>query len=346
VLKMTPGPRRDLAAVADALVAPCKGVLAADESTVTMSARLRAAGVPASRDSRRAYREMLVTTPGLGDGISGIILSAETFGQRLADGTPFPAAISQRGMLTGIKVDAGTRPLPGSAAETITEGLDGLPPRLADYAARGAAFAKWRAVLRIGDGTPSMAAIRANADALARYAAACQHAGLVPIVEPEVLMSGSHSLGQCELATSAVLLQVAAALQDYGVAMDAVVLKPSMALPGSDCGQQASPAEVAQATLATLAAIPVTLAGVAFLSGGQPPARATVNLAALQLLPHIWPLTFSFGRALVAPALTAWRTAGYAAGQQALARRVAMNVAALAGQYRPEHERLPAPETG
>jgi fructose-bisphosphate aldolase class I len=328
----------DLAAVAAALVAPGKGVLAADESIPTMSARLTAAGVAASQQTRRAYREMLVTTPALERGISGVILSPETFGQRLSDGTPFPAALWQRGMLPGVKVDLGTRPLPGSPQETVTEGLDGLPTRLTGYAAQGAAFAKWRSVLRIGDRMPSAAAIRANAHALGQYAAACQHAGLVPIVEPEVLMTGQHSLRRCQVVSTLVLLEVAASMQDYDVAFEAAVLKPSMALPGSDSGELASPVQVAIATLATLGCVPLTLAGVAFLSGGQPPAQATANLAALQEQPHIWPLTFSFGRALVDPALAAWHGSAVRAGQQALASRVAMNVAALAGQYRPEPE--------
>jgi fructose-bisphosphate aldolase, class I len=335
----------DLASVAAALVAPAKGILAADESIRTMSARLAAAGIEPSEASRRACREMLVTTPALADGISGVILCDETWGQRLAAGTPFPAAVRHLGMLPGIKVDAGLRPLAGCQGETITEGLDGLPPRLADYARGGAAFAKWRAVLRIGDGLPSPVAVRANAQALGRYAAACQHAGLVPVVEPEVLMDGSHSLARCETVTSLVLLEVMTALQDYDVALDAVVLKPSMTLPGSLSGERASPDDVAEATMATLASLPATLAGVAFLSGGQRPERATANLAAFQSPrlrpePLPWPLTFSFGRALAGPALAAWQgsPAGLRAGQQALARRTALNVAALRGRYAPELE--------
>jgi fructose-bisphosphate aldolase class I len=352
---------RDLTAIAAALVAPGQGILAADESIATMSARLAAAGIEPTASSRLSYREMLVTTPALADGISGIILCGETFGQRLDNGTPFPAAIRRAGMLTGIKVDAGTRPLAGCPGETVTEGLDGLPPRLRDFARRGAAFAKWRAVLRIGPGTPSAMALRANAQALGRFAADCQHAGLVPIVEPEVLMDGSHSLAQCEAVTSLVLLEVTAALQDYGVAFEAMVLKPNMALPGAESAEQASPDQVAEATIASLASLPATLGGVAFLSGGQRPEQATANLAALNspalnspalnppaLNPPalgpppllLWPLTFSFGRALVAPALAAWpgTRAAQRAGQRALARRVAMNVAALQGRYASELE--------
>lgn len=326
------------------MVAPGKGILAADESIATMSARLTAAGVTATADSRRAYRELLVTTPGLAGGVSGVILCDETLRQRVSDGRPFPEALAALGLLAGIKVDAGARPLAGAQGETVTEGLDGLPARLREYASLGAAFAKWRAVLRIGPSLPSAVAVRANAQALARYAAACQEAGLVPIVEPEVLMEGSHSLARCETVTSLVLLEVMAELREYGVALEGVVLKPSMVVPGADSGQDASPAEVAGATMAALGGVPPTLAGVAFLSGGQPPERATRNLAALQGVPSLWPLTFSFGRALVDPALAAWHgePGCWVAGQQALARRVAMNVAALAGSYSPELELDPA----
>jgi fructose-bisphosphate aldolase, class I len=328
----------DLAATAAALVAPAKGILAADESIPTASARLTRARVAPTEENRRAYREMLVTAPGLADGISGVILCDETLRQRVAGGLTFPEALAGLGMLAGIKVDAGARPLPGAPGETVTEGLDGLPSRLREYARLGAAFAKWRAVFTIGPGTPSSVAVRANAEALCRYAAACQQAGLVPIVEPEVLMTGPHSLSQCETVTSLVLLEVVTGLQDCGIGFDAVVLKPNMALPGLDSGQRATPGQVAEATLATLRSIPAALAGVAFLSGGQAPGQATANLAALQRLPSLWPLTFSFGRALVDPALAAWRgdPAAAVAGQSALLRRVRLNVAALAGRHEPE----------
>ena len=330
----------DLAATAAALVAPCQGILAADESISTMSARLAKAGVPATEESRRAYREMLVTAPGLGEGVSGVILCDETIRQRVAGGRPFPAALTGLGMLVGIKVDAGTKPLAGAPAETVTEGLDGLSPRLREYTDLGAAFAKWRAVFTIGTGTPSGMAIRVNAQVLARCAAACQEAGLVPIVEPEVLMTGAHSLSQCETTTSLVLLEVVTALLDCDVDLEAIVLKPNMALPGTDSGERATPDEVAAASLASLGSMPADLAGVAYLSGGQPPEQATGNLAALQRILHLWPLTFSFGRALADPALAAWRgdPAAVSAGQGALLWRVAMNVAALAGRYTPELE--------
>jgi fructose-bisphosphate aldolase class I len=329
---------------AAALVAPPKGILAADESSKTMSARLSAVGVPATEENRRAYREMLVTTPGLSTGISGVILSEETLHQRLTDGRSFPEGLRDAGLLTGIKVDKGTKELPHTRGETITEGLDGLLPRLREYVALGACFAKWRAVLRIGPGTPSPLAVRANAQALGRYAAACQAAGLVPIVEPEVLMEGTHSLGQCEAVTSLVLLEVMSELNEYGADFDAVVLKPNMTLPGSESGRSATPADIVEATVGTLTGVPITLAGVAFLSGGQTPGQATENLAAMQCLPHFWPLTFSFGRALVNPALAAWRgqPGQWDAGQRALAHRVAMNTVALEGRYNREQELDPA----
>jgi fructose-bisphosphate aldolase, class I len=330
----------DLAAVAAALVAPGKGMLAADESIPTMSARLARARVAPTEESRRAYREMLVTAPALAEGISGVSLCDETLRQHVAGGRPFPAALAALGMLTGIKADAGPRPLPGTPGETVTEGLDGLPPRLREYAELGAAFAKWRAVFTIGPGTPSPAALRANAQALGRYAAACQEAGLVPVVQPEVLMTGAHSLSQGETVTSLVLLEVVTALLDWGVDFGAVVLRPNMALPGLDSGQRVTQGQVAEATLATLASMPAALAGVAFLSGGQAPEQATGNLAGLQRMLHLWPLTFCFGRALAGPALAAWRgdPAAVRAGQRALLHRVTMNAAALAGRYTPELE--------
>jgi fructose-bisphosphate aldolase class I len=323
---------------ASALVAPGKGILAADESIATMSARLSAAGIVPSQRNRLAYREMLITTPGLASGISGVILPDETFRQQLPAGTTFPVALRELGMMAGIRVDSGARRLAGTRYETVTEGLDGLLPRLRQYAELGAQFASWRAVLRIGPGTPSAIAVRANAQALARFAAACQAAGLVPVMQPEVPMAGMHTLGHCEAVTSMVLLAVMSELHEYGVDAESAVLAPSMALPGADSGEQPCPAQVAEATLGTLAGVPATLAGVAFLAGGQRPEQATGHLAALQHPPHVWPLTFAFGRALAGPALAAWRGEPdrWQAGQRALARQVAMNAAALAGHYRPE----------
>jgi fructose-bisphosphate aldolase, class I len=333
-----------LVSVASALVQSPRGILAADESIATMSARLAAVGVAPTAANRPAYREMLVTTPGLSSGISGVILSDETLRQRLRDGRLFPAALHDLGILPGIRVDMGTKPLAGTSGETVTEGLDGLAPRLCEYFELGATFTKWRCVLRIGAGRPSPIAVRANAQVLGRYAVAAQEAGLVPIVEPEILMDGPHSLAQCETVTSLVLLEVFSELRDYGVELAGIVLKPNMVLPGTDGGMVAAADDVAEATLNALAGVPVTTAGVAFLSGGQRPERATENLAAIQRLPHVWPLTFSFGRALVDPALAAWRgePEHWASGQRALARRVTMNVAALAGRYTPELELDPA----
>jgi fructose-bisphosphate aldolase class I len=321
---------KELASMDASLVAPAKGILAADESIRELSALLASAGIAPTEANRRAYHEMLVTTPTLATGISGVIMGPQTWSQRMADGTPFPSAVRHRGMLPGIRVDTGAGPLPGCAGETVTEGLDGLWARLRYFAGCGAAFASWRAVVRIGPGTPSPIAVRANAQALGRYAAACQHAGLVPVVQPEVQADGSASLAQCETLTSVVLLEVVTALQDYGVALDGMILAPSMV--GSQGGQQASPPEVA------LACLPAAVAGVAFSSGRQPPRQATANLAALQLPLVVWPLTFCFGHALTGQALAAWRgsTAGLPAAQRALAARIALNVAALERRYAPE----------
>ena len=315
-----------------------KGILAADESVTTMNTRLQLAGVPPDEQNRRAYREMLVTTPGLGLGISGVIVCGETFRQRLADGRTFPDALADQGLLPGIKVDAGVKPLPGAPGETVTEGLDGLRDRLAGYAALGARFAKWRAVIRIGDGRPSWRALHANAYALASYARVCQEEGVVPVVEPEILMEGAHGSARCREVTSAALMVTFAELQDTGVDLAGMVLKPNMVLPGADSPELASPEIVAEQTVAALACVvPSEVAGVAFLSGGQSSARSTANLAAIRRLGAPWPVTFSFGRALVDPALAAWHgdRACVTAGQRALANRIACNVAALLGSYKP-----------
>ncbi|HEY1917167.1 MAG TPA: class I fructose-bisphosphate aldolase [Streptosporangiaceae bacterium] len=322
----------DLTRRAAMLMAPGKGILAADESVPTMSARLQRAGVVPTAQHRRAYRELLVTTPGLAGRITGVILCDETFRQSLADGTAFPDALAARGIQPGIKVDTGTRPLAGHPAENVTEGLDGLRGRLAEYAARGAVFAKWRAVFTITGGCPSWAALRANAHALARYALACQEAGLVPIVEPEVLMDGPHSLAQCGHATTAALMTVLTELQEFDVRLDGLLLKTNMVVPGEQSTEDARPADVAWATLDTLTAVvPDDVAGVAFLSGGQPPGQAIAGLAAICRLPSPWPVTFSFGRALVSPALAAWHgdPTRVQAGQNALAQQVTAAAAAL-----------------
>jgi fructose-bisphosphate aldolase, class I len=326
-----------VASAAAALVAPGKGILAAGEGIAAMSARLTAAGIAATQENRRAFRELLVTTPGLADGISGVILSDEGARQHAV-------ALRELGLMPGITVDAGTRLLAGTRGETVTEGLDGLLPRLRECAGLGAQFATWRAVLRIARGMPSPVAVRANAQALGRYAAACQEAGLVAVVEPEVLLGRSHTLGHCEAVTSMVLLEVMSELHEYAVDFEGVVLTPNMTLPGGESGEYPSPAEVAEATLGTLNGVPATLAGVAFAAGRQRPEQATGNLAAIQHIPHLWPLTFSFGRALTGPALAAWggEPDRWEAGQRALARRVAMNTAAMAGRYSPELELDPA----
>jgi fructose-bisphosphate aldolase, class I len=317
------------------MVSRPRGILAADESIGTMSSRLEKAGVPATAENRRAYREMLVTTPDLQSGISGIILSDETFNQQLSDGRSFPEALAALGILPGIKVDTGAKPLAGSPGETVTEGLDGLRDRLATYAANGAKFAKWRAVINIGDGKPTPRALRANMHALGRYAALCQEAGIVPIVEPEVLMDGEHTIDRCAEVTTAALEHLVAELDEAGVDLAGAVLKPNMVVPGNKSGQQADPEEVAERTVAVLRSVlPESLAGVAFLSGGQSPEVATANLAAMQEYDTPWPLTFSFGRALVDPALKAWHGDPdlVAEGQRALADRVGPNSAAVARQ--------------
>jgi fructose-bisphosphate aldolase, class I len=327
-----------LAAVAATMVAPGKGILAADESTSVMFARLKAASIKPAPGTCRTYREMLISTPGLARGISGVVLSPETAAQQLADGTLFPQAIRQHGMLPGVRGDGGAGPLAGCPGETITRGLDGLAGRLRRYARAGAAFAIWRAGLRIGPGLPSETALRANAQVLARFAATCQEAGLVPVVAPGVAPDGPHSLSQCETVTSLALLHVVLALEDDGIALDAVVLTPAMVQPGHESGEPASPADVASATMASLNSVPAALAGVAFSAAGQRPPRATANLAELQSGLHVWPLTFCFGQALDDAALAAWHGSRAGAGQRALIRRVAMNTAALEGRYTAEPE--------
>lgn len=311
-----------------------KGILAADESIPTMSARLIDAGVEPTEENRRAYREMLVSTLGLDDAISGIILCDETWNQRLSNGTPFPQAVHALGMLAGIKVDHRAKPCPGLPGEKVTEGLDGLPARLAHYAERGATFAKWRAVFTITDTTPTPGAIRANASALARYAATCQEAGLVPILEPEVLMDGGHSRGRCAHITAEVHAAIRTELAAFNVDLAGVILKPNMIVEGHDYPARSAPRLVADATVRMLQAWPRDLAGVAFLSGGQEPERATANLEAMQHHRSPWPLTFCFGRALVSPALTAWHgdSNNVADGQAALAKRVTANGVAVLGQ--------------
>ena len=333
----------DLNETARALVAPGKGILAADESTGTIKKRFDSIGVESTEENRRAYRDLLFTTEGAEEFISGVILFDETIRQSSTDGTPFPQLLERRGIIPGIKVDKGAKPLANAPGETITEGLDGLLGRFEEYRELGARFAKWRATYSIGDGRPGPRARRANAHDLARYAALCQEAGIVPIVEPEVLMDGEHSIERSFEATSRVLHAVFTELRDQRVVPEEMLLKPNMVLSGYSAPQQASPDEVAEHTLRcfrrhVLAAVP----GIVFLSGGQSDEDATANLNAMNAHgPHPWELSFSYGRALQAPALKAWRgdPANVDAAQKAFYRRAKFNGAARSGSYAPEMER-------
>jgi fructose-bisphosphate aldolase, class I len=328
----------ELRAIARALVAKSRGILAADESTSTIKKRFDTIKLESTEENRRAYREMLFTAPGAKDYISGVIMYDETLRQKTKEGVPFTTYLSQNGILPGIKVDMGAKPLAGFPGETITEGLDGLRERLADYHKLGAKFAKWRAVIDIGSGIPSSYAIDANAEALARYAALCQEAQIVPIVEPEVLMDGAHTLERCEEVTNVVLDRVFSHLFAARVALEGMVLKPNMVIPGKKCAQKASPEQVAEATVRTLKRqVPSAVPGIAFLSGGQSPVEATQHLNLMNAAgPLPWALTFSYGRALQEDALNSWggKPAGYSGGQQALFLRAKLNGLAAAGAYK------------
>ncbi|MBC5800544.1 MAG: fructose-bisphosphate aldolase class I [Candidatus Eremiobacteraeota bacterium] len=332
-----------LAGIARSLVASGKGILAVDESTATCNKRFAKLGIAQTEEMRRSYRDLLLSAPGLAGFISGAILYDETLRQSTADGTPFVSVMESAGMLPGIKVDTGTVPLTGGSSEKITEGLDGLPARVAEYRRLGARFAKWRAVVTLGDGLPTQQCLEANAHALARYARLCQDGGLVPIVEPEVLMDGAHLLAECERVTEETLQRVFAALRLYGVALDAMILKPSMVIAGTDAAAQADGDEVARATVACLRrTVPAAVAGIAFLSGGQGDVRATEHLDAMNRLPVAkpWPLTFSYGRALQEPALEHWcgATDHVAEAQRRLVQRARCNAAAACGAYTPAME--------
>lgn len=333
----------DLAGIARAMVASGRGILAADESTGTIEKRFKGIGVECTEENRRAYRDMLFSTKGLGEFISGVILYDETLRQKSADGTPFTALLASNGILPGIKVDAGTKDMAACPEEKITEGLDGLAKRCAEYAKLGAKFAKWRAVITIGADIPSAACMTANAHALARYAAICQAAGLVPIVEPEVLMDGSHTIERCEAVSEWALRETFAALIGQRVVLEHMVLKPSMVISGKDCAKQASIQEVAARTVQTLKrTVPAAVPGIAFLSGGQSDELATAHLDAMNKLGGApWALTFSYGRALQQPALKAWQgsAAKVADAQRALHHRARMNSLASVGQYRAELEK-------
>lgn len=332
----------ELGATAQALVANHRGLLAADESTSTIGRRFDTIKLESTEENRRLYREMLFTTAGAADHISGVILYDETIRQKTTDGVPFPAYLAKRGVIPGIKVDLGAKPLPGFAGETITEGLDGLRERFAEYYKLGARFAKWRAVIDIGSGIPSAYAIDANAEALARYAALAQEASIVPIVEPEVLMDGNHPLERCEEVTNAVLDRVFSHLFAARIYLEGMILKPNMVIAGKKSPQQASPEQVAEATIRTLKRqVPSAVPGIAFLSGGQSPAEATLHLSLMNAAGGLpWPLTFSYGRALQEDSLKAWagKSAGFVSGQKAFALRAKLNGLAAAGSYQSSME--------
>jgi len=327
----------ELTATATALVAPGKGILAADESSGTIKKRFESIDVESTEEHRRAYRELLFTTEGAGEFISGVILYDETIRQRAADGTPLPEILRRQGIIPGIKVDKGTTALAGFAGEKVTEGLDGLASRLAEYRELGARFTKWRAVVTIGDGIPTDGCIRANAEALGRFAASSQEAGLVPIVEPEVLMDGDHALERCHQVTGDTLDAVFATLRRHRVRLDGMLLKPNMVLSGSDCPTQAGVTQVAEATVACLRDhLPASVPGIVFLSGGQTDEAATAHLSAMNRLGGVpWQLSFSYGRALQAPALKAWKgeAANGPAAQRAFHHRAKLNGAARFGRY-------------
>ena len=327
----------ELSAVAHAMVANGKGLLAADESTPTIKKRFDSIDAESTEENRRRYREMLFTTAGAADYIGGVILFDETIRQGTSEAVPFPKYLNDLGMLAGIKVDKGAKNLAGFPGETVTEGLDGLRERLAEYYELGAKFAKWRAVINIGEGIPSEYCLSANAHALARYAALCQEAGIVPIVEPEVIMDGSHSLERCEEVTNAALEAVFAELAGHKVALEGIVLKPNMVISGTEASNRAGPQEVAEATLRSLKAyVPAEVPGIAFLSGGQTAEEATEHLGIMNQMGDLpWELSFSYGRALQAPALDAWRgkEENFGAGQEALFKRAKLNSLAHLGQY-------------
>jgi len=328
----------NLVSVAEAMVAEGKGILAIDESTGTCKKRFDSVGVECTEESRRAYREMLLTTPGLSEHISGIILFDETIRQATADGTAFVKYLENAGILPGIKVDAGAHTLAGFPSEKITEGLDGLRARLAEYSKIGARFAKWRAVITIGSNIPSAACLNANAHALARYAALCQEANLVPIVEPEVLIDGNHSLDDCFDITEATLHAVFNQLYEQNIMLEGAILKASMVISGSENDHRADIDQVATATVQCLLnTVPAALGGIVFLSGGQSDLEATAHLDAMNRMGSLpWPLSFSYGRALQAPALKTWgeNPAGNtAAAQRMLAHRAKMNGLAVMGRY-------------
>jgi fructose-bisphosphate aldolase class I len=340
---------RDLAAMqetARAIVAPGKGILAADESSGTIKKRFDSIGVESTEENRRNYREMLFRAD-VSEYVSGVILYDETIRQKAADGTPLVGLLEQQGIIPGIKVDTGAKDLAGAPGEKVTEGLDGLRERLEEYQGLGARFAKWRAVINIGDGIPSAYCLSVNAHALARYAALCQEAGLVPIVEPEVMMEGDHTIERSFDATTATLEAVFDELYAQRIELTGTLLKPNMVLSGYDCTTQASVEEVAEATIRCFrATVPAAVPGIVFLSGGQSDEDATAHLDAMNRHgPHPWELSFSYGRALQAPALKAWKGehSNVASGQAAYTHRARMNSVARFGEYTADLEKQQTP---
>ena len=328
-----------LSKTAAAMVAKGKGILAADESAGTCETRFKSVGVECTEENRRAYRGLLFTTPGVEQFLSGVILFDETIRQKTSDGVPFAKYMLDHGMIPGIKVDKGTHPLAGFPGEVVTEGLDGLRERLAEYYRLGARFAKWRAVINIGEDIPSGTCIEANSHALARYAALCQEQGLVPMVEPEVLMDGDHDIETCYEVTEVVLRSLFDALYNQNVMLEGTILKASMVVPGKDCAEQASVEEVAESTLMCLkSAVPAILPGIVFLSGGQSDEDATAHLDAMNRMgPNPWPLSFSYGRAMQAAALKIWAqdiNANLAKAQAMVYERAKDNGLAALGQWK------------
>ena len=333
-----------LETIARSLVAPGKGILAADESTPTIGKRFKTINVESTEDNRRRYREALFSTPGLGDFISGVILYDETLRQKDRNGVPFTEVLKSEGIIPGIKVDKGAKPLANFPGEKVTEGLDGLRDRLVEYRNLGAKFTKWRAVITIGENIPTVGCLKANAHALARFASLSQEAGLVPIVEPEVLMDGAHSIERCECVTELTLKIVFDELFQLRVALEGMLLKPNMVISGKDCSRQASSEEIASATLQCFRrTVPAAVPGVVFLSGGQGDVEATQNLNALNKANNApWELSFSFGRALQAPALAAWKGSddNIEATHNASYHRARCNSLARFGKYEGEQSEL------
>jgi len=338
--------RGELESVARSLVPKGKGILAADESAGTIKRRFEGIKLESTEENRCAYREMLFTTQGVEEFISGVILFDETVRQKVKDSRSFPEVLSQKGIIPGIKVDKGTIDLPGFPGEKVTEGLDGLRNRLSEYRDLGARFAKWRAVIAIGEGIPTRGCIEANAHALARYAALCQEAGLVPIVEPEVLIDGDHTIERCEEVEEATLKCVFSELLEHRVAFEGMLLKPSMVLSGKECPKQASVEEVARATMRCLRrVVPAAVPGIVFLSGGQSAERATEHLNAMNAMGgHPWEVSFSYARALQDPALKAWKgeAANLPAAQKIFYHRAKCNGAARYGKYTKQMEAMVA----